>query len=67
MYKRVLLKLSGEALKDESAMQILNVDCVKKMAKMMKTTKKAINIQNKRPRSGVSMDGRFSISCPFLT
>ena len=36
MYKRVLLKLSGEALKDESAMQILNVDCVKKMAKMMK-------------------------------
>ena len=36
MYKRVLLKLSGEALKDESAMQILNVDCVKKMARMMK-------------------------------
>ena len=36
MYKRVLLKLSGEALKDESAMQILNVDCVKKMALVMK-------------------------------
>ncbi|MBO4856630.1 MAG: UMP kinase [Bacilli bacterium] len=36
MYKRVLLKLSGEALKDDSAMQILNVDCVKKMAGMMK-------------------------------
>ncbi len=36
MYKRVLLKLSGEALKDESAMQILNVDCVKRMASMMK-------------------------------
>ena len=36
MYKRVLLKLSGEALKDESAMQILNVDCVKKIALVMK-------------------------------
>ncbi len=36
MYKRVLLKLSGEALKDSQAMQILNVDCVKKMALMMK-------------------------------
>ncbi len=36
MYKRVLLKLSGEALKDENAMQILNVDCVDEMAKMMK-------------------------------
>ncbi|MBR0439559.1 MAG: UMP kinase [Bacilli bacterium] len=36
MYKRVLLKLSGEALKDENAMQILNVDCVKEMALMMK-------------------------------
>ena len=37
MYKRVLLKLSGEALKDENAMQILNVDCVDEMAKMMKS------------------------------
>ena len=36
MYKRVLLKLSGEALKDESAMQILNVNCVNEMAQMMK-------------------------------
>ncbi len=36
MYKRVLLKLSGEALKDENAMQILNVDCVNQMAQMMK-------------------------------
>lgn len=36
MYKRVLLKLSGEALKDENAMQILNVDHVNKMAQMMK-------------------------------
>ena len=36
MYKRVLLKLSGEALKDENAMQILNVDCVNHMAKMMR-------------------------------
>lgn len=36
MYKRVLLKLSGEALKDENAMQILNVSCVNKMAEMMK-------------------------------
>ena len=36
MYKRVLLKLSGEALKDEHAMQILNVHCVEQMAKMMK-------------------------------
>ena len=36
MYKRVLLKLSGEALKDENAMQILNVDCVHQMAAMMK-------------------------------
>ncbi len=36
MYKRVLLKLSGEALKDENAMQILNVTCVNNMAKMMK-------------------------------
>ena len=39
MYKRVLLKLSGEALKDDSAMQILNVDCVKKMALRNYTTK----------------------------
>ena len=36
MYKRVLLKLSGEALKDASAMQILNVDHVKNLAQMMK-------------------------------
>ena len=36
MYKRVLLKLSGEALKDESALQILNVDSVKGLALMMK-------------------------------
>ena len=36
MYKRVLLKLSGEALKDEHAMQILNVKCVEQMALMMK-------------------------------
>lgn len=36
MYKRVLLKLSGEALKDENAMQILNVDCVNQMAQMIK-------------------------------
>lgn len=36
MYKRVLLKLSGEALKDTNAMQILDVDCVGKMAEMMK-------------------------------
>lgn len=36
MYKRVLLKLSGEALKDEHAMQILNVDHVKKLAIAMK-------------------------------
>ena len=36
MYKRVLLKLSGEALKDDNAMQILNVSGVNKMAKMMK-------------------------------
>ena len=36
MYKRVLLKLSGEALKDEKTMQILNVDQVKKLAMMMK-------------------------------
>ena len=37
MYKRVLLKLSGEALKDENAMQILNVSCVNQMAQMMKS------------------------------
>ena len=36
MYKRVLLKLSGEALKDENAMQILNVNHVKNLALMMK-------------------------------
>lgn len=37
MYKRVLLKLSGEALKDEKAMAILNVDEVNQLAKMMKS------------------------------
>ena len=36
MYKRVLLKLSGEALKDASAMQILNVEHVGQLAQMMK-------------------------------
>ena len=36
MYKRVLLKLSGEALKDENALQILNVDAVNQLAGMMK-------------------------------
>ncbi len=36
MYKRVLLKLSGEALKDGHAMQILNVDHVNALAKSMK-------------------------------
>ena len=36
MYKRILLKLSGEALKDESAMQILNIDHVNHLAKVMK-------------------------------
>lgn len=36
MYKRVLLKLSGEALKDEHAMQILNVDHVNALASAMK-------------------------------
>lgn len=36
MYKRILLKLSGEALKDSNAMQILNVDHVNNLAKMMK-------------------------------
>lgn len=37
MYKRVLLKLSGEALKDESALQVLNVDVVKQMALTIKS------------------------------
>ena len=37
MYKRVLLKLSGEALKDENAMQILNVDHVNALAGVMKS------------------------------
>lgn len=36
MYKRILLKLSGEALKDGNAMQILNVDHVKNLAQAMK-------------------------------
>lgn len=36
MYKRVLLKLSGEALKDENAMQIFNVKHVNNLALMMK-------------------------------
>ena len=37
MYKRVLLKLSGEALKDEKAMAILNVDEISQLAQMMKS------------------------------
>ena len=37
MYKRVLLKLSGEALKDSNAMQILNVDHVNALAGVMKS------------------------------
>ena len=37
MYKRVLLKLSGEALKDENAMQILNIDHVNALAGVMKS------------------------------
>ena len=36
MYKRILLKLSGEALKDENAMQILNVNHVNNLAAVMK-------------------------------
>ena len=36
MYKRVLLKLSGEALKDDKEVQILNVDGVKKIASVIK-------------------------------
>lgn len=36
MYKRVLLKLSGEALKGESTTHILDMKCVEKMARMMK-------------------------------
>ena len=36
MYKRILLKLSGEALKDENAMQILNVSHVNNLAGVMK-------------------------------
>ena len=36
MYKRILLKLSGEALKDGNAMQILNVDHVNHLASVMK-------------------------------
>lgn len=37
MYKRVLLKLSGEALKDETTLQVLNVDAVKQMALTIKS------------------------------
>ena len=37
MYKRVLLKLSGEALKDNNAMQILDVSNVNAFAKVMKS------------------------------
>ena len=37
MYKRVLLKLSGEALKDNNAMQILNVSNVNEFARVMKS------------------------------
>lgn len=37
MYKRILLKLSGEALKDNNAMQILNVSNVNEFAKVMKS------------------------------
>lgn len=37
MYKRVLLKLSGEALKDDKEVQILNVDGVKKIASVIKS------------------------------
>lgn len=36
MYKRVLLKLSGEALKDHDALQILNTDRVNQFAEAMK-------------------------------
>ena len=36
MYKRVLLKLSGEALKDHDALQILNTDRVIQFAEAMK-------------------------------
>ena len=36
MYKRVLLKLSGEALKDHDALQILNTDRVNQFAQAMK-------------------------------
>ena len=36
MYKRVLLKLSGEALKDSNAMQIFNVNHVNNLALTMK-------------------------------
>ena len=36
MYKRVLLKLSGEALKDHDALQILNTERVNRFAEAMK-------------------------------
>ena len=36
MYKRILLKLSGEALKDEQALQILNVDHFNNLAGVIK-------------------------------
>ena len=37
MYKRVLLKLSGEALKDNDGLQIINVDHMSKLASTIKT------------------------------
>ena len=37
MYKRVLLKLSGEALKDNDGLQIINVDHMSELASTIKT------------------------------
>ena len=37
MYKRVLLKLSGEALKDNDGLQIINVDHMSNLAKTIKS------------------------------
>lgn len=37
MYKRILLKLSGEALKEKSGMQIIDVQNLEKMAKAIKS------------------------------
>ena len=37
MYKRVLLKLSGEALKDNDGLQIINVDHMSKLAQTIKS------------------------------